>query len=230
MPFLRDFDELVSHQKRSGGGETETEPSRVMPTSSLSDRIKALETAGIIDSFVKKRVPPYAAAAAVVGSSLQDTVPSVQPDKPATKIYHNPSTGFHAQQPSKTNLAASSSTNLHSSSSRESLASNEAAPGGLPANLYRSTSVDSIENELPGPATSEALLGFYQHLERELDAAGFFHPPEKTPNMIQNLRSALGRAAFTDQEVRTFRGVVTALSRGRGKVLEKLAKTKKDTA
>ncbi|MBX3485442.1 RNA methyltransferase [Phenylobacterium sp.] len=76
------------------------------------------------------------------------------------------------------------------------------------------------------PATGEALLGLYEHLERELDAAGFFHPPEKTPNMIQNLRSALGKARFTDQEVRTLRGVVTALSRGRGKVLEKIAKKK----
>lgn len=78
--------------------------------------------------------------------------------------------------------------------------------------------------EGPAPATGEALLGLYEHLERELDAAGFFHPPEKTPNMIQNLRSALGKARFTDQEVRTFRGVVTALSRGRGKVLEKIAR------
>lgn len=74
------------------------------------------------------------------------------------------------------------------------------------------------------PATGEAMLGLYQHLERELEVAGFFHPPEKTPNMIQNLRSALGKARFTDQEVRTFRGVITALSRGRGKVLEKIAR------
>ena len=81
-------------------------------------------------------------------------------------------------------------------------------------------------NFRPGapPADGAALLGFYEHLERELETAGFFHPPEKTPNMIQNLRSALGRARFTDQEVRTLRGVVTALSRGRGKVLEKIAR------
>jgi tRNA/rRNA methyltransferase len=46
------------------------------------------------------------------------------------------------------------------------------------------------------------------------------------PSMVQNLRSALGRASFTDQEVRTFRGVVTALSRGRGRVLAKLAEKK----
>lgn len=76
------------------------------------------------------------------------------------------------------------------------------------------------------PADGAALLGLYEHLERELDESGFFHPPEKTPSMVQNLRSALGRARFTDQEVRTLRGVVTALSRGRGKVLEKIARKK----
>jgi tRNA/rRNA methyltransferase len=48
--------------------------------------------------------------------------------------------------------------------------------------------------------------------------------------MIQNLRSALGKARFTDQEVRTLRGVITALSRGRGKVLEKIAQKKKKDA
>lgn len=78
------------------------------------------------------------------------------------------------------------------------------------------------------PAEGAALMGFYEHLERELEAAGFFHPPEKTPSMVQNLRAALGRARFTDQEVRTLRGVVTALSRGRGKVLEKLARSSGD--
>jgi tRNA/rRNA methyltransferase len=44
--------------------------------------------------------------------------------------------------------------------------------------------------------------------------------------MSQNLRVMLGRAAFTAQEVATFRGVITALSKGRGRVLEKLAKQK----
>ena len=79
----------------------------------------------------------------------------------------------------------------------------------------------------PPPATGAAMLGLYEHFESELDNAGFFHPPEKRPSMVQNLRSALGRASFTDQEVRTFRGVVTALSRGRGRVLAKLAEQKK---
>lgn len=94
---------------------------------------------------------------------------------------------------------------------------------------WRMTQVDApppIFREAPPPADGAAMLGLYEHLERELDEAGFFHPPEKMPSMVQNLRSALSRARFTDQEVRTFRGVVTALSRGRGKVLEKIARQK----
>ena len=74
------------------------------------------------------------------------------------------------------------------------------------------------------PAEAALSLGMYEHLEAELDAAGFFHPPEKKRSMSQNLRVMLGRSGFTAQEVATFRGVVTALSKGRGRVLERLAR------
>jgi tRNA/rRNA methyltransferase len=67
------------------------------------------------------------------------------------------------------------------------------------------------------------MTGLYEQLEAELAAAGFFHPEEKRPSMVRNLRVALGRAHFTEQEVRTWRGVITALSKGRGRVLAKLA-------
>ena len=73
------------------------------------------------------------------------------------------------------------------------------------------------------PAERALMLGLFEHLEAELDASGFFHPPEKRPSMVRNLRVALSRARLTEQEARTFRGVVTALSRGRGAVLAKLA-------
>src|SRR5690606_3439758 len=73
------------------------------------------------------------------------------------------------------------------------------------------------------PADQAMMLGLYEHLEGELDAAGFFHPTEKRPSMVRNLRVMLGRARFTEQEARTFRGVVSALSKGRGRVLAKLA-------
>ncbi len=85
-------------------------------------------------------------------------------------------------------------------------------------------------NFLPSapPADQAAMIGLYEHLEGELDAAGFFHPPEKRPSMVRNLRVALSRARMTDQEVRTFRGVITALSKGRGRVLAKLAAKRGD--
>ena len=73
------------------------------------------------------------------------------------------------------------------------------------------------------PAGQAALQGLYGQLEGELEAAGFFHPPQKTPSMTNNLRAIFARAGLSDQEVSTLRGVITALSRGRGKVLEKLA-------
>lgn len=81
---------------------------------------------------------------------------------------------------------------------------------------------------LPGPAPADqaTVQGFYAQLEAELDAAGFFHPPEKRASMERNLRVAFGRAGLSDQEVRTLRGVVTALSKGRGRVLAKLAAAK----
>jgi tRNA/rRNA methyltransferase len=74
------------------------------------------------------------------------------------------------------------------------------------------------------PATEADVAGLYEHLERELDAAGFFFPPEKTPSMLRNLRAIFARAALSAQEVATLRGVVTALSKGRGRVLARLAR------
>ena len=57
----------------------------------------------------------------------------------------------------------------------------------------------------------------FEHFEDELDRAGFFYPPEKTPLMKDNLRAALIRADWTQQEVQTFRGAIKALALGRGK-------------
>jgi tRNA/rRNA methyltransferase len=76
------------------------------------------------------------------------------------------------------------------------------------------------------PAEQSVVMGLYEQLEGELEASGFFHPAEKKQSMIRNLRVALGRARLSDQEVRTWRGVVTALSKGRGRVLAKLAAKK----
>ncbi|MBZ0111395.1 MAG: RNA methyltransferase [Thermoanaerobaculia bacterium] len=62
------------------------------------------------------------------------------------------------------------------------------------------------------PANVAELLNFFDHLESQLDAAGFLRPPEKRTLMVQNLRNLLQRAELTEQEVRTLHGVVRALS------------------
>ena len=76
------------------------------------------------------------------------------------------------------------------------------------------------------PADQGEMIGLYEHLERELDASGFFYPPEKTPSMVRNLRVIFARSRLTVQEVRTLRGVITALTKGRGRVLARLAAEK----
>ena len=65
------------------------------------------------------------------------------------------------------------------------------------------------------PATKEELIGLFEHLERELDACGFLHVAGKRPYMVRNLRNIFQRAGLTDQEVRTLRGVIAALTGGR---------------
>jgi tRNA/rRNA methyltransferase len=79
------------------------------------------------------------------------------------------------------------------------------------------------------PADQAMVMGLYGHLEGDLDEAGFFHPAAKKPSMVRNLRAIFARAQLNEQEVRTLRGVVTALSRGRGRVLAKLAEQKAQT-
>ncbi len=63
------------------------------------------------------------------------------------------------------------------------------------------------------PATKEELYGFFDHLERELDAAGFFKSAPKKPTMLRNIRNLYGRAELTEQEVRSLRGMVSSLTR-----------------
>jgi tRNA/rRNA methyltransferase len=66
-------------------------------------------------------------------------------------------------------------------------------------------------------APREDLIRMFEHLEDELHTAGYFHPENKTSVMIQNLRNGFIRGRWTIQEVRTFRGAIKALAKGRGK-------------
>lgn len=63
------------------------------------------------------------------------------------------------------------------------------------------------------PATREELFGLFEHLEGALDDAGFLRPPEKRPSMVRSIRNMFHRMGATDQDVRTWRGIVSALTR-----------------
>lgn len=65
------------------------------------------------------------------------------------------------------------------------------------------------------PATKDELVGMFEHLERELDDCGFLGLPDKRPGMVRNLRNMFQRARMTEQEVRTFRGVISGLVKKR---------------
>lgn len=65
-------------------------------------------------------------------------------------------------------------------------------------------------------ATKEELIGFFEHLERELEAQGFFNPSHRRPTVVQNIRTLFSRMGATEQEVRTLRGIVATLAQGKG--------------
>ncbi len=67
------------------------------------------------------------------------------------------------------------------------------------------------------PADKADLIRMFEHFEDELERAGYFYPPDKTPLMKNNIRNAFIRGEWTAQEVRTFRGAIKALALGRGK-------------
>jgi tRNA/rRNA methyltransferase len=65
------------------------------------------------------------------------------------------------------------------------------------------------------PASKEELANLFAHLERALDESGFLRNKAMRPAMVHNLRALLQRAAMTEQEVRTFHGVIKFLSKSK---------------
>lgn len=64
------------------------------------------------------------------------------------------------------------------------------------------------------PATKEEMQNLFDHLERALDQSGFLRNKDMRPSMVLNLRALLQRAGMTEQEARTFHGVIKFLSKG----------------
>lgn len=66
-------------------------------------------------------------------------------------------------------------------------------------------------------ATKAELAGLTGHMAQELERLGFFNPAEKTPGVMLTVETMLARAEPTEQEVRTFRGIVATLAKGKGR-------------
>ena len=83
--------------------------------------------------------------------------------------------------------------------------------------MRQGTDVPGMRLELAGTDLASAIelekLG--DHFEEKLEAANFFHPPEKAPYMKMNLRNMLGRWGMTRSEAQTLHGILRQLVRGR---------------
>ncbi|WP_339347628.1 TrmH family RNA methyltransferase [uncultured Sphingomonas sp.] len=68
------------------------------------------------------------------------------------------------------------------------------------------------EVELNPPASQFELDGMIAQLDAMLDEAGYFFPPDRTVATRRMLRTLLTKPAWSSQEVRTVRGVLSALA------------------
>jgi|694.fasta_scaffold08208_3 tRNA/rRNA methyltransferase len=77
------------------------------------------------------------------------------------------------------------------------------------------TPASRIRATIAVPAARQELVDLFEHLERELDAGGFFFPPAKKGAMVRNIRAMILRSGLTDQQARTIRGMIVALVRNK---------------
>jgi tRNA/rRNA methyltransferase len=74
------------------------------------------------------------------------------------------------------------------------------------------------ESESTEPrATQDHLEGLIAQLETSLEAADYFHPPDRTPATRNTIRTILTKAGWSSREVQALRGIVRALAEPRRK-------------
>ncbi|MEK6745767.1 MAG: RNA methyltransferase [Pseudomonadota bacterium] len=71
--------------------------------------------------------------------------------------------------------------------------------------------VPSAEKNLQQSAPKSDMFGLFEQLEEYLDKSEYFRTENKKPIMWQNLKNMLLRGAWSEQEIRTFRGVLRSL-------------------
>lgn len=78
----------------------------------------------------------------------------------------------------------------------------------LKANLSNKENSE-ITNKSPAPKSD--IFGLFEQLESYLDKAEYFRVEQKKPVMWQNLKNMLLRGQWSEQEIRTFRGMLRSL-------------------
>ncbi len=71
----------------------------------------------------------------------------------------------------------------------------------------------TVETKKREPAPQIELDRFYEHLERALEGAGYFYPPDRAPATKVTLRNMITKPAWTNEEVQTWRGVLSSLEK-----------------
>jgi len=72
------------------------------------------------------------------------------------------------------------------------------------------------ESEPAEPRAPQAHLeGLIAQLYEALDAADYFHPPDRTPSTRNTIRTILTKASWSVREIQALRGIVRALTEGR---------------
>lgn len=67
------------------------------------------------------------------------------------------------------------------------------------------------DTELPEPAPQEELEGLIGHLDQLLEPSGYYFPPDRVPATKRTLRTLLTKPGWSSMEIRTLRGVLSAL-------------------
>lgn len=69
--------------------------------------------------------------------------------------------------------------------------------------------------DLEPPAPQAELEGLIAHLDADLHAAGYFHPPERTQVTRHMIRSIMSKPGWSSREIKAVRGMIRTLGRPR---------------
>jgi tRNA/rRNA methyltransferase len=80
---------------------------------------------------------------------------------------------------------------------------------------HRALAVPTLGEPAEPRAPQAQLEGLIGQLEAALEAADYFHPPDRTPATRNTIRTILTKAGWSTREIQALRGIVRALAEGR---------------